>query len=766
MSNHRSPHWVSAQAHFGLNLNAILWQAIIAQREPHVVSNPEPEPMPTKPKRLRKEHRPTNYIQQVRDRMNEHPEEVEEIRALLANEHAAPRHKERAQILLAVQDSSIKSCSQLAAAVGSNTPRAARIIRRYIQSGIEVLYHDLQRSGRPTKFTPDTVLKLEAMLLFSPMQLLQQGLFNCFTQALSGRFLWASSITAALLGIAGPTVITYCRRLGIEDLGECLELCPNPDRDYVGNLLRVDLLRQFGSELGCEVWVYDSMTYTRDCAYNLARDGKVRPESSELMVLVQPETGKTAATFGHPASAADIDHLISQLLQARPQVQALSDELFALPEQVAAIGERRRTEAAAAIAAQEKSAAAKLAAKIKAGQAKYAARKAAEAQVEEYYAPEVAQALERAAAAEAEALSYEDPLDAMFSTLSEIIARENKVRYSLPKSQRRPLTPEEEELDARKKAARKAAAQALKEAELIQQKVRAHAQAVGELAAQEEYPDVEVEYTQDARVARIKPGFIMPEQEEVTGLADLERELVIVVDARAPHAHLWLEARQRYPQLEIVFAPQLASSLSPTQQLFYRLENGLMAGNVFYGLEQLEQSTIGQVAFYNLTENLRPYPWALDLLLLLNRRIYTQVWGQHNLKTLDDIMLTFNEVRYDDATQNELKAHSWATFRHLRKVASAKTKFEFEGLELINQEVWHELAARFAEALASVEPLSHIALIEREALGLSVEHPDLLSAPAQAAYQSPLQARALLTLLKLRVPNEPYHPNLHELLTS
>ncbi len=763
MSKPRSPHWVLDQSQHGTNLNALLWQAVIAQREPHVT----PAPEPTAPKRRpRKEHRPSNYIQQVRDRMAEHPEEVEEIRALLENNKAAPRRKERAQILLAVQDPSIKGCSQLAAALGSNTPRTARIIRRYIQSGVDVLYHDLQRSGRPTKFTPDTVLKLEALLLFSPMQLLQHGLFTCFTQALSGRFLWASSITAALLGIAGPTVITYCRRLGIEDLSENLELCPNPDRDYVGNLLRVDLLRQFGAELGCEVWVYDSMTYTRDCSYNLTRDGKERPESSEFMVLVQPETGKTAATFGHPAAAADLDRLISQLLEARPTVAQRSDELFALPEQVAAIAERHRTEAAAAIAAQEKRAAAKLAAKIKAGKAKYAARKAVEAQVEEYYAPEVAQALERAAAAEAEALSYEDPLDAMFSTLSEVIAREHKVRYSVPKSQRKPLTPEEQELEARKKAARKAAAQALKEAELIKQKVRAHAQAVGELAAEEEYPDVEVEYTEDARVAKIKPGFIMPEQEEVTGLADLKRELVIVVDARAPHAHLWREARQRYPQLEIVFAPQLASSLSPTQQLFYRLENALMTRNVFYGLDQLEQSTIGQIAFYNLAENLRPYPWLLDLLLLINRRIYTQVWGQRNLKALDDIMLTFNEVHYDDATQNELKSHSWATFRHLRKVATAKTKFEFEGLELINPEVWHELAARFTEALASVEPLGHIALTQREPIGLSVEHPDLLSAPAQAAYQSPQQARALLTLLKLRVPNEPYRPTLHELLHS
>ena len=74
--------------------------------------------------------------------------------------------------------------------------------------------------------------------------------------------------------------------------------------------------------------------------------------------------------------------------------------------------------------------------------------------------------------------------------------------------------------------------------------------------------------------------------------------------------------------------------------------------------------------------------------------------------------------------------------------------------------------ARFAEALASVEPLGHIALTQREPIGLSVEHPDLLSALAQAAYQSPQQARALLTLLKLRVPNEPYHPTLHELLHS
>ena len=128
MSQPRSPHWVLAQSHHGTNLNALLWQAVIAQREPHV----PPAPEPTAPKRRpRKEHRPSNYIQQVRDRMAEHPEEVEEIRALLEDNKAAPRRKERAQILLAVQDPSIKGCSQLAAALGSNTPRTARIILRF-----------------------------------------------------------------------------------------------------------------------------------------------------------------------------------------------------------------------------------------------------------------------------------------------------------------------------------------------------------------------------------------------------------------------------------------------------------------------------------------------------------------------------------------------------------------------------------------------------------------------------------------------------------
>ena len=758
----RSSHWALCQAPYGTSLNAILWQALSAQRDGTAALPPPP----AKPKgRPRKTHGPSNYIQQVRDRMDEHPEEVEEMLQILEDDQASPRHKERAQILLSANDPAIKGCSQLAAALGSNTPRTVRIIRRYIASGVDVLHHDLQRTGRPTKFTPDFVLKLEALLLFNPMQLVQQGLFSCFTQALSGRFLWAGSVVAALLGVTPPTVLTYCRRLGLEDVSECLELCPNPDRAYVGTLLRVDLLRQFGAQLGYEVWLYDSMTYTRDCSYDLSRD-KERPETAELMVLVQPDSGKTAATFGHPADAAAIDHLISQLLEARPQVSTTSEELFTLPEQVAAIGERRRSEAAAAITRQEELAAQKLAAKIKAGQAKHAARKAAEAQVEEYYAEEVAAALERAAAAEAEALSYEDPLDAMFSTLSEVIARENKVRYSVPKSKRKPLTPEEQELQALKKAARKKAAQALKEAELIQQKVRAHAQAVGDLTAEEEYPDVEVEYTEDARIAKIKPGFLPPDQREVAGLADLARKLVIVVDARSPQAHLWQEAQARYPQLEIVFAPQLSSGLSPTQQLFYRLECALLAGNVYYGLDHLEQSIISQVAFYNLEVNLRPYPWELDTMLLLNRRIYTQVWGQRNLKTLDDIMLTFNEVHYDDATQSELKPDSWATFRHLRKVATTKTNFAFDGLELINETVWHELTARFAEALAEVPALSHIALTQRAAIGLSVEHPDLLSAPAQAAYQSPQQARALLTLLAQRVPNEPYHPTLQELLHS
>lgn len=709
---------------------------------------------------------PSNYIQQARDRMNEHPEEVAAIMAASNHPKITARLRKRAQILLILHRNSTVSCSQIAAEVVTNTPHVVRVIKNYVQLGTRIITTDAPRTGRPSKFTPDFMLKLEALLLFTPMQLWQQGLFTRYTQALSGRSFWTGNVVASVLGVTPPSIYSFYRRLNLGSVNEPLELCPNPERDFIGNLLRVDLLRKFGRKLGYEVWLYDSLSYTRDRTLSLTPDGKHAPETTTLMVLVQPHSGKVAATLHKTPSDSDIAALINQLLPAelahkKPQER---DELFSLPEPIIAIGERWRAAEQAQYAAQKQRMADQRAAAIAAGRAKYAVRKAAADEIIAHYADELKAAKERAAAAESAALQFENAIDQRFSTLQQVMTSEAHVLSSRAKERKPQLTPEEQARDQAKHAARRKALKAAQEVKQIEAKIKAHAQAVGELAVSGVMPEVEVEYTDNARIEEITPKMLAQKDEQVTGLAEIKRKIIIVVDARSAQAQLWEQARERFPTIEIVFAPIQATGKSPSQQLFARLEGDLMNHSDFKGIGQLEQGVQDMLAIYNHPDQRRGYPWELDTLLLLNRRIYTKVWGQRNLKALDNVMLDFNEVHYDDEQQNELKPHTWATLRHLRKVATIKTTFEYDGLLLINSEVWQHLAERFAEALEHEEVFAHIDLKEREAIGFSVAHQELLSAPAQAAYESPQQARAMLTLLKQRVPNQPYHPTLPELL--
>ena len=550
-----------------------------------------PKPLP----RLRKERKPSNYIQQVRARMDEHPEEVQALLERLEDDTASPRHRDRAQILLTINDPSIHGCSQLASELGSTTPRVVRTVRRYLSSGIAVVHSDAARTGRPSKFTPDFKLRLEALLLWRPMQLITQGLLHSMLPALAGHAHWTGFTLAAVLDVTAPSIYTYGRCLHLAQLHEPWELCPNPDRDFVGNLIRVDLLRHFSDQLGSEIWHYDSMTYTRPHS----------DASVQMLALVQPERGKTAAVFTPKAQTADLERLISQLLPA-PAAEA----------------------------------------------------------------PKTAPA--------------------------EQTARSGDLTFSA-----------------------------------------------------------------DARIETLEPSYLPTERRAITGLAHKRRRIVIMVEALDPHAPLWQEVQAQHPEFTVIFAPVLATGTSPTTQLWDRLELDLLSSNQFYGLDHLEQSALSQVAFYNEPENVRPYSWALDALLLLNRRIYTQVWGKRNRKALDNIMLSFNEVHYDNPTQEALKPDTWATFRHLRKVASAQSTTEYDGLPLIDNTVWQSLSERFAEALNGCPELTQLKPSARATL--DHPHPDLFSAQVQAAYQSAPQARALLILLEQRVPNQPYHPTLTEL---
>ena len=781
ISCRRVRSWLSSSAPQRLSGNLALWQDYLTQRaqraaeptcqaaaaklaqaqwqeaEQNGQRHPEQQPGPT------------HYIQRVCERMSEHPEEVAAMLATLNDPDAPARARDRAQILLTASAPNIVSCYQVVKTLGWTKPRIMRAIKRYLSAGLEGIYADAPRSGRPSKFTPNLMVRLLALQLFTPMQLLQQGLLSGWSQALARRYHWVDGVLAALLALTAPSVGTYQRRLNQAEDGLSYELCPNPDRDYVGNLLRVDLLRQFGTAMGYEVWLYDALTYTRDGKLSFAYNGKVPPETGDLMVLVQPHSGKIAATVGHPASSSELDDLIAQLLEAKPQTEpSSSEDIFAVPQGVSAIGARRRAEAQAAAAEIAQREAQLLAAQVAAGQAKHATRKAAEAAVEVLYADLIARAEAEAARAEAAALAFEDALDQHFSTLNEVIAREHKQQRLRKKNQQQlpVLSAAEQERERAKQAARQEALAAVRKVEQLKAKARAHAQAVGEQAVSDaSYAHIETEYTEDVRIEDILPSYLAPEKLKVTGLGDKSRQLVIVVDALSPQAPLWEQARTRYPQLEIIFAPQLATGMSPPQQVFYRLES-LTTNVTFYGLEQLEQLLRGQIAYYNLDFNRRPYPWELNALQLLNRRIYTAVWGQRNLKALDQIMLEFNDLKYESAQQAELKLDTWATYRHLRKVVTAQSAWGYEGLPLIDLEAKQALEARLSEGLAATPPFAHIPLSEREALGYSVAHPELLSAPVRAAYQSPQQARALLTLLKQRVPNQPYHPTLKELRES